>query len=479
MIYLSAQPDEFYFTWQLELLIDNLDYLKVEKNNIHILVGYDQEMGVSEEFLSLQRKYLAKASFYFYSDKRKTKKYISSIRPNLIKQHYLNNRSLENEVIFYHDSDLLFNRLPYIEDVYTNDINYLSDTRAYLGTEYIINSSSMDVLNEMAGIVGIEPDIIFENDHKAGGAQYILKNLNADFWAKIEENSEQLYLVLEEFNNSANNKKKIQSWCADMWSLLWNLWKFNRSVQIHKELDFSWVSSDIKEWGEKAILHYTGESKSQRYFDKTIFKHYAPWFQSFEDIDHSTCSSIVVEKIQQKKNYLNKQRSVFHSCAIILNENAANNIDNLEVFCKYIHKYIDIEIYCIQECHSLIKKVDFIGEENCVLDFNAISAKYDRIIYFSNLIIIDPSELVSFILKDKLNITRNGRNIEKKLDIFFLKQLSFYLDYELLQHNTEKLEIANTFAKVLLMDGDDFSPFIKGANQHLIDISFSSPIYVL
>src|SRR5690606_209336 len=90
MIYLCAQPDSFYFLWQVEILINNLNNLKVKPENIHVLIGYDAATGINIEwtqFASTNSKY---ARFHFYSDGRISKKYLSSIRPHIIRKHLCN-----------------------------------------------------------------------------------------------------------------------------------------------------------------------------------------------------------------------------------------------------------------------------------------------------------------------------------------------------------------------------------------------------
>jgi hypothetical protein len=46
MIYLSAQPDDYYFLWQLKLQLFNFNRLGIRPNNIHVLIGYNKERGV-------------------------------------------------------------------------------------------------------------------------------------------------------------------------------------------------------------------------------------------------------------------------------------------------------------------------------------------------------------------------------------------------------------------------------------------------
>jgi hypothetical protein len=73
MVFLSAQPDEYYFTWQIELQIFNFNKLGILPENIHILIGYDPKKQLSHYFHDLIDKWKHKASFFVYPDERQQK----------------------------------------------------------------------------------------------------------------------------------------------------------------------------------------------------------------------------------------------------------------------------------------------------------------------------------------------------------------------------------------------------------------------
>jgi len=50
MIYISAQPDSIYFIWQLEIQLRNFRTRGIERQNIHVLIGYDERMGINPRF---------------------------------------------------------------------------------------------------------------------------------------------------------------------------------------------------------------------------------------------------------------------------------------------------------------------------------------------------------------------------------------------------------------------------------------------
>ena len=128
MIYLSAQPDDFYFLWQLQLQLFNFSKLGIRPENIHVLIGYNSKKGLSKEFENFigQNK---QAIFFIYPDERKSRCYLSSLRPHMIAEHFRKYPELEIENIFYHDSDIVFNSLPDFESLCNDDIWYVQ-TRA-------------------------------------------------------------------------------------------------------------------------------------------------------------------------------------------------------------------------------------------------------------------------------------------------------------------------------------------------------------
>ena len=105
---------------------------------------------------------------------------------------------LEKECLFYHDSDILFRKLPQLSSLEHDPICYASDTRTYLDCNYIINNSSLSIFSEMCKIVGICPDVVLQNNENVGGAQYLLKETSVAFWEKIERDCESLYSFLKD-----------------------------------------------------------------------------------------------------------------------------------------------------------------------------------------------------------------------------------------------------------------------------------------
>lgn len=65
-----------------------------------------------------------------------------------------------------------------------------------------------------------------------------------------------LQKINKEFFESEN--KGFQSWCADMWAVLWNLWLREKEVKIADEMGFSWAPDPIEKLETHPILHNAG-----------------------------------------------------------------------------------------------------------------------------------------------------------------------------------------------------------------------------
>lgn len=264
--FLSAQPATNYYAWQVEVMINNFMEMGINPNFIDV-VCWKQNGVIPNEWLKLAQSYPVR--FFFYDDTRETKNYISSIRPNILKQHFRAHSYLNDDVIFYHDSDILFTKQynSWITDEMIADDNwYGSDTRWYIAHSYIKGKGD-DVLQKMCEIVDIDEKIVEDNELNAIGAQYLMKGIDADFWERVERDSERLYKEISELNTEKKKKDpthhELQIWCADMWAVLWNGWKLGKNTICHPNFDFSWGTSTEDDYHKLNIMHNAGVTTSE------------------------------------------------------------------------------------------------------------------------------------------------------------------------------------------------------------------------
>jgi len=300
---LCVQPCIPYYSWQVEVMLENFISLKIhEKHKIHCVFAYNTKESNWEEKVNLikklENKYIGVAEFYFYQDTRQYPiSYISSIRPNCLKQHFLQNKELENSRIFYHDCDVVFTKYPtFLDNIEENDDNwYVSDTISYIGHDYII-SKGEDVLDLMCDIVGINKDIVKDKQGESGGAQYLMKNVDYKFFEKVEKDCEIMFKEVNALNVEKQKEDpkyhELQIWCADMWSVLWNAWMRGFSTQIIPEMDFCWATDSLEKWDKCYIYHNAGVTHQMKtdYFLKSDYMAKYPYDISFEGYKKDTCS---------------------------------------------------------------------------------------------------------------------------------------------------------------------------------------------
>jgi hypothetical protein len=303
--YIMAQPAIKYYSWQVEVCINNLMDSGINPKNIHVVCHAQNE--IPSEWVKLKEGY--PVNFSFYKDTRVTKYYISSIRPNILKQHFELHPDLEQSAIFYMDCDIVFTKPINWEQFLNDDKWYGSDCRWYIGHDYII-SKGEDILDKMCEIVSIPKHVIHKNELNSIGAQYLMKRVNARFWAEVEIDSERLYKEITEINNIKKRENpayhELQIWTADMWAVLWGGWKMGKETVCHADLEFSWGTSTLRDWEKLGIYHNAGVvSSGEGLFYKSEYMNKLPYNEPLQ-IKEGTASKKYWEIIQKvaKKSVL-------------------------------------------------------------------------------------------------------------------------------------------------------------------------------
>ncbi len=299
ILFVSAQPDVPYFIWQIKLYVHNFIQKGINPKQIHIIFSYDQEKNKpSDESLDLIK---LGVNISHFKDERERKNYIPSIKPYLIYK-WLEKNPEYGKMFFLHDSDIIWNELPNLEKFTQDDIIYLSDTKNYIGYNYLKSASlnyerefknceKEQLINEMCKVIPIDKETIINNQNNSGGGQYIIKNTDKEFWKKVYEDSFIMYSTMMIFQKKfpiRNNK--VQFWTAEMWSLLWNLWKTKKETKIIDELDFSWATDTIDNFYKKPILHMAGVTENMKHNK----------FYKGEFIDRNP-----IELLKKDENYFN------------------------------------------------------------------------------------------------------------------------------------------------------------------------------
>lgn len=260
--FLSAQPDQPYFLWQLKVQIANFARYGIEQDMI-ILLAIEGEPSAEAQHLADRTS----AQVHFIPDERIDKSYVPSVQFYLYAKYFESHQIGSPYMLI--DSDIILTEPLRVEHLLADDVVYMSDTQSYLGHDYVA-SKGAEQMQAMAAMVGLSVDDLKLRDAGAGGAQTILKGLeDPAFWRKVEADSTMLYKYLG-LREAAwkGDGYPIQRWTSGMWSFLWNLWARNVTTAIAPEMEFCWGSDPVEK--RKAILHLAGVVHSMR--DTHFFK---------------------------------------------------------------------------------------------------------------------------------------------------------------------------------------------------------------
>ncbi len=272
--FICAQPHDKYFQWQIEVLITNFREHKVS-HLLEVLVFYPRT-GLDSGWKILEGKY-PEVGFYYYEDdlpQETLDLYIPVLRPRCLWQHFEKHAErLKGDIFFYHDADIIFNYLPDFQTLCAGDVNWQSDTSSYLDYSYLSIKEKQgkipegEVIRGLANLTGVSVESIVSHDKNSGGAQYILKGIDADFWKEVEEDCLKIRKFLMKDVNTKyfeNENAGYQSWCADMWAVNFNLWKRGKITSITSLLDFSWATDHIDTYYKKPIFHNAGATADSK-----------------------------------------------------------------------------------------------------------------------------------------------------------------------------------------------------------------------
>lgn len=320
IIFVTAQPDVPYFHWQIELYVHNFKSLGIKSENIHVIFSFSQGSKVRSE--SSKRLDKLGVNLHFFPDKRIDKSYIPSIKPYLISK-WLENNPEFGRVFFLHDADIIFREIPNFDNLLNDDILYLSDTVSYIGYNYIRDcchkyesqhpeSESMQLLEEMCKVVGLSQEVVKLNQNNSGGGQYLIKNTDKLLWEKIYLDCVPLYQQMKSYQKRFPIESgQIQFWTAEMWSTLWNFWKYEYDTKVVNELEFSWATDTVKRYEQTPILHMAGVTdnlKSTKFY-KGEFINVNPLDKLREDsnyFEYIDKDSATIKYVELMKDFLRK-----------------------------------------------------------------------------------------------------------------------------------------------------------------------------
>ena len=322
--YICCQPAISYYTWQVEVVIQNFKRMGVNPNYIDIVCAIENNV-IPDVWRKLMLHYNS-VRFFFYNDTRTDKRYIPSIYFNLMKQHVAARPEIQNDVLFLHDSDIILTKTPNFQDMINDDNWYLSDTNSYINYDYI-QSKGNGIYDKMCEIIGINKLIPKLMNMNSGGAQYIVKNTTFEFWDKVENDSHKLYEYFCSVEHLHVKKNEfdypIQKWTAGMWSLLWNAWLAGHETIVDKRMGFCWSTDKIENVEKYSILHNSGAipgvndlfiksdfiSELPYGKDLNVNKDYASYYY-WQTICETAQNSILIPKLETLTNVLPETETI-------------------------------------------------------------------------------------------------------------------------------------------------------------------------
>jgi hypothetical protein len=290
LVFMCVQPSDLYYCWQVNLWLESLQE-QGYSDKAEVLIYHNPSnpftKEVHEEWYKLFERY-PEAKFFIYDDTDKVNKlfgiYVSILRPYVLKKHFKKFPELKDKAIFYCDCDIIFTGKLDIDKYLSDDTNYLSDTRDYINSDYFLSICNeehvaenkweefkgRDVLKELADISGTTKEVLIANKESAGGAQYLLKNIDSFFWERVFNTTLAIRMHLMDMNQmymkgstpQEREDKGFQSWCADMWGVLHMLWALDRPTAIVPEMRFLHATTAIADIKDSVILHNAGITES-------------------------------------------------------------------------------------------------------------------------------------------------------------------------------------------------------------------------
>jgi len=286
MKYICAQPENIYYRWQIDTMINSFLQNGVQESDIIILSNTE-----SKEFDILKEKYLQVNFHRYYSPSHR---YQPAIKPYLMHLYFKDHP--HNEQYFYHDSDIVLTTpLPQFESGI-----FMSDTISYIGHTYI-KSKGQEVVDLICKTVGLNEEVLIEQQENSGGCQFVFNTLPSDLWKQAYEYSLKLYNNLGKYNTDNQELYKdtypIQVWTAEMWGTIYAMWYYGYYGKVDSRLDFAWATDNISKLENTYILHNAGVSNQVKHFRKFKYTNKLPPCNL--RIDETKCSSYYYAKVKE------------------------------------------------------------------------------------------------------------------------------------------------------------------------------------
>lgn len=280
-----AQPSIKRFQWELEVLLTNMQAL----GDFEFELLFTRHDNTVPRYLA--DKYGVRC--FVYEDLRFDKKYIPSVRPYLLWQHFKAHSEYEQDRYLYIDADIIFREMLDFATL-SSDPNVVvgSDCNGYIGHKYLATrKQGQKIITGMAEICGIKPE---QMEGVVGiGAQIILNGTTADFWERAYRDSNALYNFFLPLDTD------LQKWTAEMWAQQWGWVRDGFTLEAPKEMDFCRPTDSLPYWDQVKIMHNAGVTGPEEMFFKGEWVEQQPFGHDFSNVRTDKVSIKYVEAIEK------------------------------------------------------------------------------------------------------------------------------------------------------------------------------------
>ena len=271
MRYIIAQEKNDYGAWQCTIATQSIIDLKVNPEDIYILLG---DFGYNKQWNDFRTRF-PKVQVHSYRN-HSYPSYKPAVKPYLLWQFFKQFQYLEKEQWYLVDNDVILTKKLKRKK---KGIVHTSNCASYLNLDYL-NKKGDGLAEGMAKHCKIDFNKIIDNDMGAGGAQYVFDNVSYTTWEKAYRNSVFLHNYLHRNQNTFNRldtENCVQVWCAEMWGVLWSLWDDGHKSIINREMDFVFATDNIDTVKDIKIIHNAGvTSNSDGLFNKGDYSKKSP-----------------------------------------------------------------------------------------------------------------------------------------------------------------------------------------------------------
>ena len=258
MEFVIPVPDNRYYLWQMLVQAAHFREMGYEDDAHYLVIYFGQPSDI------LQRIFDSDALgcyIHAYPDTREDHGYSASMKPWLLGQYFNQFPEQAGRVHNYLDPDVMFTHpMDFTPFEQYDGRWYGSDTRSYTGAQYIREKGEQLFL-DLCEIAGVSPDLVLEHDHNSIGAQYFIKDAEADFWFNVERHSVKAYhhmIATRDKYQPEGHQYPIQAWCAEMYMQQYQTIKAGFTPIADERLQFHWANHNAADWDERACFHNAG-----------------------------------------------------------------------------------------------------------------------------------------------------------------------------------------------------------------------------